>query len=108
MRAKELKIISTRRTQYLFKNLSQRGFRTREPAEFDISIEKPRVFRKMIESVYGEPVDPAKLGRDFDLPREVAAALIGVHATRAEVAATVPESDASKVVSIFSRSNPKD
>jgi len=52
-RARDLAIISDRQYHYLFQQLSARGWRKREPAQFDVAAEKPRAFRKMAEVLYG-------------------------------------------------------
>jgi hypothetical protein len=38
--------------------------KTREPEALDIPIEKPRLLRKMVEIVYGDPVDYSALCAD--------------------------------------------
>ena len=53
-RAADLGIITKRRYRYLFQQLSALGWRTREPANLDIPVEKPRTFRKMVEIYYPE------------------------------------------------------
>lgn len=90
IRCRELGVISTRRTQQMFKALSQRGQRLREPPHLDIRAEKPRALRKMIEIIYGNPPDARKFARDFALPPHLAAAIIAVHAERSEVVPSVP------------------
>lgn len=53
-RAYNLEIITQRRYRYLFQQLSQLGWKKREPENLDVPIEKPRLFRKMVEMFYGE------------------------------------------------------
>ena len=50
-RARGLNIISDRRYRDLFTQISSRGWRKTEPAE--ITLERPRAFRKMAEMLYG-------------------------------------------------------
>jgi len=61
MRARSLGIITERQHKYLFKQLTIRGWRKREPENLDVPVEKPRAPRKMAEIVYG--------GASFDLQR---------------------------------------
>lgn len=48
-RAHDLKIITDRQYTYLFEQLSVRGWRTKEPENLDLPIEKPQGLRRMIE-----------------------------------------------------------
>lgn len=52
------------------------------------------MLRKMAEIIYGMPPSPQKLAADFDLPLELAAAMLNAHASRSEVVAVVPADDA--------------
>jgi Zn-dependent peptidase ImmA (M78 family) len=64
MRASDLNLISKRQYHYLFHQLSALGMKTREPEALDIPIERPRLLRKMVEIIYGEPVDYPSLSAD--------------------------------------------
>jgi len=75
MRAREIGAISDRQCRYLFEQMSQKGWRRKEPGNLDIPIEKPRGLRQMAELIYGEPPDFAKMANDFELTREFLAAL---------------------------------
>lgn len=68
MRARHLGLITPRQTKYLFQQISQRGWRTREPANLDIPVEKPRAMRKMAELLYGDPPDYRRLASELNLP----------------------------------------
>lgn len=48
-RAKDLHTITEKKATALWKQMSMYGFRTREPAELDLSPEPPRLLREMIE-----------------------------------------------------------
>lgn len=48
-RARDLKTISEKKATALWKQMAMYGFRKREPAEFDVSPERPRLLREMIE-----------------------------------------------------------
>jgi Zn-dependent peptidase ImmA (M78 family)/DNA-binding XRE family transcriptional regulator len=82
MRARELDFISDRQCRYLFEQMSQRGWRKREPSNLDINIERPRALRQMAELVYGEPPDFLKMASDFDLTREFVESLLGPYDSR--------------------------
>jgi Zn-dependent peptidase ImmA (M78 family)/transcriptional regulator with XRE-family HTH domain len=71
MRAAQLEILTERQQRYLFQQLSQRGWRTREPANLDVPVEKPRAVRKMIELLYGNPPDMRRLAADVALPSDL-------------------------------------
>jgi hypothetical protein len=71
MRAIHLGVITDRQQRYLFQQLSQRGWRTREPANLDVPIEKPRAVRKMIELLYGNPPNMRRLTADVALPADL-------------------------------------
>ena len=63
-RAFDLSLITQRQYHYLFHQLGNLGWKTREPAVLDIPIEKPRLFRKMVEIVYGKPINFVALAAD--------------------------------------------
>lgn len=67
MRSHDLGIISDRQYRYLFEQLSTRGWRTREPSNLDIPVERPRAVRKMTELIYGNPIDYERLASDTNL-----------------------------------------
>jgi Zn-dependent peptidase ImmA (M78 family)/DNA-binding XRE family transcriptional regulator len=48
-RAHELGIIADRQYRYLFEQVAIRGWRTREPENLDVPLEKPRMLRKIVE-----------------------------------------------------------
>ena len=89
-RARELGAISRRRAQSLFIEIGQRWGRS-SPEPLAIPVEKPRALRKLIESMYGDPPDVRRFAREFALPLELAATVIGSHASRGEVVAVVPD-----------------
>jgi len=80
MRARELRIISERQYYYLFEQMSRAGFRTAEPANLAVPIEKPRALRQMVEMRYGRPIDYRRLSADTKLPSALLEKIIDVHA----------------------------
>ena len=55
-RAHDLRILSDRQYHYLFEQLGARGWRTQEPANLDIPVEKPRAIRQLAETLYKYPL----------------------------------------------------
>ena len=89
-RAFHLGHISERRCQQLFKELSARGYARKEPPAATIPLERPRIFRRMAELVYGVPVNPRKLAAEFNLPMLLASSILSAHAERHELLSSVP------------------
>ncbi len=85
MRAAQLEVISERQQRYLFQQLSQRGWRTREPANLDVPVEKPRAVRKMIELLFGNPPNIRRLVADIALPNDLLRHVIDDGASAAEL-----------------------
>jgi Zn-dependent peptidase ImmA (M78 family)/transcriptional regulator with XRE-family HTH domain len=63
-RAFNLSLITLRQYHYLFQQIGNLGWKMREPEALDIPIEKPRLFRKMVELVYGKPINFVALASD--------------------------------------------
>jgi len=82
MRAREIEVISDRQCRYLFEQMSQKGWRKREPKSLDVQVEKPRGLRQMAELVYGDPPDFSKMASDFDLTPEFLASLFEPYDSR--------------------------
>ena len=91
MRSVQLGKVSKRRGQQVFRQLAIAGFARREPPDATIRIEKPRLFKRFAELIYGVPVDPRRIATDFGLPPLVAAAIVAAHAERSELVATVAD-----------------
>lgn len=66
-RAYDLHLIGDRQYRYLFEQLSTKGWRTAEPANLNIPVEKPRALRQMAELLYGQPIDFARMAADLHL-----------------------------------------
>lgn len=54
MRAKTLKLITENRYRYLWSQMSNAGYRTREPAELDVDGEQPSLLQEIIETHINE------------------------------------------------------
>lgn len=63
-RAYDLNIITKRQYHYLLHQMSALGYKTREPKNLDVPVEKPRLLRKMAELVYGKPIDFDRFSAD--------------------------------------------
>ncbi len=66
-RAENLGIISKRKSQYMFTQLSKRGWRKKEPASETIPKEKPRLLAQLAEMRYGVPINFSKMAQDFSI-----------------------------------------
>ncbi len=91
MRANTLGVISDRRKGSLFAEISRMWGRS-SPEPIVVSVEKPRMLRKLAEAAYGTPPDTRRFARDFALPMHFAASLLGAHAERSEVVSAIPAS----------------
>lgn len=80
MRAKELRIISERQSYYLFEQMGRAGFRTEEPANLSVPVEKPRALRQMVEMRYGRQIDYRRLSSDTKLAPALLEKIVNVHA----------------------------
>ena len=83
-RAYNVEVITHRQYKYLMQQVSSRGWRTREPANLDVPIERPRALRKMAEVLYGTPINYRKLSSDLRLPIQRIREIIEIHASPAK------------------------
>jgi hypothetical protein len=60
-------LIAERQYRCLFEQLSIKGWRTKEPANLDVPVEKPRVLRQMAELLYGQPIEYERMAADLHL-----------------------------------------
>lgn len=82
-RAKDVDHITERQYHYLMQQLSAKGWRTAEPSNLAIPVERPRLLRKMAELVYGDPIDYVLMGKEFSLKVEFLATLMNRYAESA-------------------------
>jgi Zn-dependent peptidase ImmA (M78 family) len=66
-RAYDLHLIAERQYRYLFEQLSIKGWRTKEPANLDVPVEKPRALRQMAELLYGQQIEYERMAADLHL-----------------------------------------
>jgi len=88
-RSFELGVITERQHRYLLQQVSMRGWRMREPAEYDVPMEKPRLIRQMAERIYGEPLNYELIASEAHLSAENVKLLLERYASSAET--HVPE-----------------
>jgi Zn-dependent peptidase ImmA (M78 family)/transcriptional regulator with XRE-family HTH domain len=81
--ARTIRVVDEDRYVSLFKQLSARGWRKDQPIE--VTLEKPRAYRKMAELIYGDPVDVRALARDAAWLPPFAQAVLDQHARVADV-----------------------
>lgn len=67
-RAQELRVMNMEQYKYLMKQISARGWRTKEPVF--IPAERPRSLREMAQAAYGSPVPLKQIAETTDVPME--------------------------------------
>ena len=90
VRAKELGIITPRKYKYLFQQLSSRGWRTHEPEEVSVPVERPRALRQIVELAYGIPTDFERFSNDVQIHEAFLRHLVEAYAGKRDVSAVVP------------------
>lgn len=83
MRARDLRVITEAQTQYIFKRLSVRGWRSSEPVE--IPVERPRMMRKMAEMTNGSPINYARLASLVGISVVLAKDIMELYASSSDV-----------------------
>jgi Zn-dependent peptidase ImmA (M78 family)/DNA-binding XRE family transcriptional regulator len=78
VRSHEFGIISDRRYQRLFQRLSALGMRQDEPHK--ITEERPRVFRKMAEITFGNPIDYTRMASKLGWQKSFCKMVVEAHA----------------------------
>src|SRR5438552_19140424 len=84
-RAVDLEVITERQYKYLYKQIYARGWRTQEPVQ--IEAERPRLFRKMLEKIYGLEGQPEILAASTRSPVGLVGQIIGCYSRRNEASA---------------------
>lgn len=79
-RAHSLGMLTDRQRKYLFQQMSARGWRTREPANLDVPIERPKSFVQLARMIYGDPVDTSRLALDTNLLPSMIESFLAAHA----------------------------
>ena len=96
-RARQLGIIADRQYRYLFEQISIRGWRTREPENLDIAVEKPRTLRKMVELLpFGNNL--SRLAAELHLSVENVQEILSLYDEMADVRPTERQPISNKVI----------
>lgn len=95
--ARRLDLVTARQQRYLYQQITQRGWRVREPANLDVPSEKPRAIRKVLEGAYGVPIDYRQAAADLRLKPHFLRHIVESFATRAELPRRAPD-EASNVI----------
>lgn len=82
-RAYDLRIIAEHQYKYLNIKIRDMGWKKEEPGSTSLSLEKPRVLRKLAEMFYGN--DFRRLADEVSFPRPLVEAIVGAHATAGEL-----------------------
>lgn len=82
MRAFHLGLISERKYHSLFRLLSARGWRLREPLSNRVPLEKPRIIRQIAEMVFGRRLNYAEIAQQTAYPEGFVRELLESHAGR--------------------------
>jgi Zn-dependent peptidase ImmA (M78 family)/DNA-binding XRE family transcriptional regulator len=89
-RAYDLHLVVERQYRYLFEQLSFKGWRTKEPSNLDIPVEKPRGLRQMAELIYGRRIDYDRMGADLHLSNSFLRQAMHEYAASSEAEADRP------------------
>jgi Zn-dependent peptidase ImmA (M78 family)/DNA-binding XRE family transcriptional regulator len=89
-RSSVIGITSPNQYRYLAQQISAKGWRTekREPGDDAVQSETPRLFRKMVESLYGSPIDLKRFRNDLGIPMPLLKSLLSPYG--AEYVASPP------------------
>ena len=99
MRALELNIITARQRKYLFQQLSMRGWRTREPQNLDVDLERPQSLPQLASLFYGDPIDCGRLASATNVHRQLIEDFIAAHGV------VVPQRSSSRELLSFEQAS---
>jgi Zn-dependent peptidase ImmA (M78 family)/transcriptional regulator with XRE-family HTH domain len=97
VRAFELKMLNDRQYRYFFEQISKFGWRKREPSELDIKPERPRLFKKLAEMVYGIPPSAEKIAALVSMPVAMAEQMLAIHAGKSDLP-SIAKGELSKAI----------
>ena len=84
-RAASLSLITANQHRYLIQEIRSRGWDKSEPGDDETEREKPRMFRKMAEMLYGNPVNLGRLSIDSGVPLRILRDALGIETAAARV-----------------------
>ncbi len=101
-RAHQLGIIGDRQYRYLFEQISIRGWRTREPENLDVAVEKPRRLKKIVELLpFGN--NASRLAAELHLTTENVREILSLYDDMADVRPDGDQPLSNKVIPLRSR-----
>jgi Zn-dependent peptidase ImmA (M78 family)/transcriptional regulator with XRE-family HTH domain len=84
-RVLDLSMITDNQYRYLNMQIGSRGWKKEEPGDSAVLPERPRLFAKMIEVVYGNPPDFVRMKRDMGgAPVSLLKSLVGINPSEPE------------------------
>lgn len=89
--AYRIDFITERQRRYLHMQLNSLGWRKDEPVA--VPLERPRLLRKMAESVFGVPIDYAKVAQLVGAPARLVEEILEQHSTREQLRTGVSATD---------------
>lgn len=81
--AEKIGIVTAGQRKYLEKQMAFKGWIRNEPVK--LAPEKPRLFRKMAETLYGIPTNPARVAQGVSAPPRLVEEVMSAHASKADV-----------------------
>jgi Zn-dependent peptidase ImmA (M78 family) len=81
-RAYDLTIITPGQYRYLNDHVSMLGWKTEEPKELEIPLERPRALKQIAELLYGHPIDYKKMADDMSVTPTFLEEVLEVHAEK--------------------------
>jgi Zn-dependent peptidase ImmA (M78 family)/DNA-binding XRE family transcriptional regulator len=88
-RSKDLEIITDRQYRYLMQQMGARHWKVDEPIK--LAAEKPRALRRLVEVLYGDPIDYRRLALDVHLSPLYLRDLMRMQAGREDLIAPIEE-----------------
>ncbi len=92
--AYQLEIINERQRKYLFMQLSTLGWRKDEPVA--IPLERPRLLRKMAESLLGVPIDYNRVAQLVGAPPRMVQEILEQHSTREQLKGAIQTAETAR------------
>jgi Zn-dependent peptidase ImmA (M78 family) len=83
-RAFDLSIITPRQYRYLNDHVAMLGWKTQEPKELEIPLERPRALKQIAELLYGRPIDFKKMADEMLVTPTFLEEILEVHADKVQ------------------------
>jgi Zn-dependent peptidase ImmA (M78 family)/DNA-binding XRE family transcriptional regulator len=85
VRARQLGIITDRQAKYLHQQMHGEKWDKTEPENLNISVEKPRAFKRMAEVLHGVPIDVGKIAAYNLAPVNLVKMILDAHADKPDM-----------------------